>query len=115
MRTPKNETTEDPVVLRIMDLLNDQNKTQKELVEYLGLGNGAFTRWRYQGGKSYRTYINEIAEFLGTTPTYLLNGKVENISIENLSDKEIELIEEYRKLDPKGKELIKSSIRILNS
>ena len=53
---------------------NEQGKTEKDLVMYLGLGNGAFTHWKYENQKSFMIHINQIADFLGVSPNYLLRG-----------------------------------------
>lgn len=44
MRKPSTEPVDDPVVARTVGLLEEQKKTQKQLIEYLGLANGVFTK-----------------------------------------------------------------------
>ncbi len=46
MRITKKKLTDDPVLLRIQDLLKEKGRTEKDMVVYLGIGNGAFTHWR---------------------------------------------------------------------
>ena len=74
MRESKRTLTDDPIVLRIMNLLKSKKKTDKELSDHLELTHGITTAWKYGGSKSYRPHINEIAEFLEVSPNYLLHG-----------------------------------------
>jgi hypothetical protein len=37
MNTVKNTVSDDPVLIRILDLLKEQNKTQKNLIDFLGV------------------------------------------------------------------------------
>lgn len=62
---------------RIMQLLKEQNKTQKQLMDYLGLGKTAFTGWKNGSNISYKKYIDKIAEFFDVSADYLL-GKTED-------------------------------------
>ena len=64
MRQTKKKVVKNPIVERIIDVLNLRSISQNELIEHLGLGNGAFTRWKYDGGKSYMKYIDEANEIL---------------------------------------------------
>ncbi len=57
---------------KIISLLESQNKTQKELVDYIGAGRGTFTKWKNNENKSYLKHVQKIAEFLGTSSAYLL-------------------------------------------
>ena len=63
MRESKRTLTDDPIVLRIMNLLKSKKKTDKELSDHLELTHGITTAWKYGGSKSYRPHINEIAKF----------------------------------------------------
>ena len=57
-------------------LLKEQNKTQKELCDYLGITKGTYSNWKKGLSESYKSYIMEIAEFFGVSADYLL-GKTE--------------------------------------
>ncbi len=59
---------------RITMLLN--GKDQKELTEYLGLKNVAFSEWKSGKSKSFRKYLIKIATFFGVSLDYLVYGKV---------------------------------------
>lgn len=71
MRKAKNELTRNPVVLKIMEQLQAQKKTEKEMEIALGFGNGTFTRWKYMNGRSYMNHIDRIAGYLNVTVEYL--------------------------------------------
>ena len=57
---------------KIQTLLREQKKTQKELMDYLGLGKTAFTGWKNGSNTSYKKHIDKIAEFFGVSTDYLL-------------------------------------------
>lgn len=84
MNELKKQKNNDPIILRIVKLLEDQNKTQKELTDYLGITQNAFTDWKSGRLKSYKKYVYEIASFLGVSAAYLIDGKEPN----NISSEE---------------------------
>ena len=63
---------------KILILLKEQHKTQKQLMEYLGLGKTAFTGWRNGKNTSYKKHIDKIAEFFDVSTDYLL-GRTESV------------------------------------
>lgn len=65
---------------RILDLLKAKGKSQKELAEILGLGKQSISERKSGKSVSYKKYISEIAQFLDTTPSYLLGSENEEIS-----------------------------------
>ena len=44
---------------KIQTLLREQKKTQKELMDYLGLGKTAFTGWKNGSNTSYKKHIDK--------------------------------------------------------
>ena len=82
--------------------MNNKRKTTKNQVkssaQYLGLGNGTFTKWKYDNGKSYLKHLGKIAEYLGVSKSYLLEGINEVANDEKLSSKEMKLLEIFRNL-----------------
>lgn len=111
MRTATRPVTEDPVVLRIIDMLELQGKTEKDLVTYLGLTSNMFTVWKYGNSKSYMKRIDMIAEYLGTTRKYLLNGTNGNAE-ELLTGTELKILMMYRELGNDEQELF---LKVMNS
>ena len=57
-------------------LLKKQNKTQKELCEYLGLSKQTFTEWKAGRTNSYMKYLPEIGDYFNVSTDYLL-GKTD--------------------------------------
>ena len=55
------------------------------------------TQWKYRGVKSYMKYLTGIADFLGTTKSYLLNGgNAEIVTEADLSDDEKDFLRKFR-------------------
>ena len=106
MRITNRELTNDPVLLRILELLKEKGKTEKDMVEYLGIGNGAFTHWKYDNQKSFHQHIRQMSEYLGVTPNYLLFGKDEEVNTDTLSANEIHLVKLYRQMKLEQKECL---------
>lgn len=86
---------------KISELLKLQNKTQKDLTDYLGISKNVFTDWKSGRNESYLKYLPQIAEFFNVSVDYLLgntnipnpNGIIDN---NELSEKEKKLIAAYR-------------------
>ena len=115
MRESKRTLTDDPIVLRIINLLKSKNKTDKELSDHLKLTHGITTAWKYGGSKSYRPHINEIAEFLEVSPNYLLRGIDEDVNLATLSEAEITLIKGFRSVDSDGKRHIMEMVQYIKN
>ena len=98
MRNTERPVVDDPVLRRILTTMEEKGVNQQDVTKHLGLGNGAFTRWKYNNGKSYMQYLNRIAEFLGVSREYLLSGKEEIVENEKLSSNEKKLLEAFRNL-----------------
>lgn len=106
MRSAINELTNDPIVLKIMELLKLQGKTEKGLTEYIGLANTTFTKWKYKGVKSYHKHLEKIAEYLEVTPAYLTEGVDDIINVSTMTASELQLIQLYRKMSNDAKETL---------
>ena len=102
-RNNRSNIVDDPVLIRILDLLRKNNKTEKDMVLYLGISNGSFTPWKYEGSKTYLQHIPQMAEYLGVTPNYLLYGVDEEINKDTLTVRELDLIRCYRKMKDEQK------------
>lgn len=78
---------------RIVSLLKQQGKKQKDLTDFLGITRHAFTDWKSGRIKSYQKHIPKIAEFLGVSTDYLLGKENSPLSCDNeLSPTQKELI-----------------------
>lgn len=98
MRVTQRKPVNDPVIERIIDALNVRHISQNQLIDHLGLGNGAFTRWKYNGGKSYLDYIDDISEYLHVSKEYLLYGDHIDFQEVSLLPSEIEIYKKLREL-----------------
>lgn len=65
-----------PIIEKILFLLQSSKKKQKDLTDYLGITSNVFTDWKSGRIKSYNKYLPQIAEYFGVTVDYLL-GKEE--------------------------------------
>ena len=70
----------DEIVQRILDCAKENGLEQKDLARKIGVHPQVITAWKNQEkpSKSYRKYVDSIAEILGTTSDYLLTGQKEN-------------------------------------
>ena len=89
----------------ICDLLEKQNKSQKDLADYLGIGKNRITDWKAGRIQSYTKYLPQIAEYFGVTIDYLLGNSPREVSsplpadlaelIQTFSDEEMEELRSY--------------------
>lgn len=97
---------------RIVELLKEQNKTQKQLMEYLGLGKTAFTGWKSGTTTSYKKYIGQIADFFDVSIDYLMcNTDIKAKQNPSLTDEQRELIEAYEAASPELQAAVKAFLR----
>ena len=68
---------------KIIKLLNEKKLTQKALTDYLGIDKSVFPQWKKGTNRSYKKYIEEIADFLDTSPSELMDWepKAYNINL----------------------------------
>lgn len=98
MRNTSRQVVDEPVLNRILATMKEKGVNQQDVARYLGLGNETFTRWKYENGKSYIKYLAQIAEYLGVSRKYLLEGITEVSENEKLTEKERKLLETFRGL-----------------
>lgn len=103
---------------RILQLLQEQEKEQKQLYEYLGVSSQKYFDWKAGRIKSYTKYLDKIAEFFGVSVDYLLGkDEIKNRSISEemeriykiiQDDPELkEYVERYLNLSPEGRAQIR--------
>lgn len=112
MRNTERSTCNNPVIERIETTLKERNLSQLQLIDSLGLGASAFTRWKYDNGKSYLKYIDQIADFLGVSVDYLLHGN--SPGGWELTAQEIKMIHLFRSISKKGQETILYLLKVMN-
>ena len=98
MRNTNRKVTDEPVLNRILATMQEKGVNQQDVAHHLGLGNETFTRWKYENGKSYLKYLSKIAEYLGVSRKYLLEGISEVGEEEKLTVKEQKLLKTFRAL-----------------
>lgn len=103
---------ETEVVSRITDLLIQQGKTQKGLLEHLGLHRNNYSEWKAGRNKSFFLYIDEIAKYFDVSPTYLLRSEEDNDEMK-LSKEERKLILMYRWLHQESKDKLMATAEVL--
>lgn len=63
---------ENNIINKILLLLKEQGKKQKDLTDFLGISKNVFTDWKSGKNNSYLKHIGKIAEFLDVSVDYLL-------------------------------------------
>ena len=106
MRTPIRTMTDDPVLLRIMDLLKRNGHTEKDLLRNLNLKDTTFKRWKFENSKSFMQHIDKIADYLGVSIDYLIRGFINEGTTVSFVAEEKEIIDTYRKLSRRRQEMI---------
>jgi hypothetical protein len=110
MRKTSKKIVNDPVIIRIIDTLKIRHLSQNDLIHHLELPNGTFTSWKYNGGKSYTKYIDQIAEYLNVSNRYLLYGEAQNFQNTSLLPSEVERYKKLRQLTEAQRNHIYESI-----
>lgn len=101
---------------RIFDLLDRSGMEQKKFAELIGATDKIVSKWRTSGLKSYRKYLPQIADVLGTTVEYLLTGKKEAPAAEDGSERKKEFIELFMKLTPEQQDMFLAQLKgVVNS
>jgi DNA-binding Xre family transcriptional regulator len=110
MATTTKKMTDNPVVQRILGLIREKGKKEKDLTAFLKISSGGISKWKYDGSFVYLKYIDEICEFLDTTPNYLFWGFDEE---ERLTPVEEKIVHTYRSLDDGRKKCIRDMMDYL--
>lgn len=97
------------VVDRIFELLDKTTMEQKEFAKLVGVSDDTASDWRRRRSGSYSKRLPQIAEVLGTTVEYLLNGTKEKSETQpgsGLSEGEQLLISLFRMLSQEDKDAV---------
>lgn len=108
------------VILTISRLLKEQGKKQKDLTDFLGIGENRFTDWKSGRITSWSKYVPQIAEFLDVSTDYLLGLSDEEPCTasngEVLTEQEKTLIQIFRETTEEGRlEMITAIMTIKNA
>ena len=82
-----------------------------ELTEYLELPRGTFSSWKAGRSRNFCEHIGAIADFLGVSAEYLINGNIEGKLVEN--SKEQQLLNYFRKLNVEKQNAVLQNIKWL--
>jgi len=93
---------------KILSLLVESGKSQKELCDFIEVPPSVFSDWKSGKSKSVKQYIDRIAEFFGCTVDYLLGASQGNEA--TLSPNELRLIRNYRALSDSSKKFTQKTI-----
>lgn len=93
---------------RIFDLLDHTSMEQQEFARLVGVSDDTASNWRRRKSASYTKHIAKIADILGTTVEYLLNGETKEPTVDDggLSESEQALMELFRRLSPEQQDMV---------
>lgn len=111
MATTTKPLTDNPIVQRILGLIREKGKKEKDLTDYLGISSGSISKWKYDGSVEYLKHIEEICEYFDTTPNYLFFGSDDE---DRLLIGEKNMIQMYRSLDDGRKKCVLDMIKYLS-
>ncbi len=103
------------IIEKILDLLRIQGKSQKELTDFLGITQNAFTDWKSGRLKSYTKHIPSIAKFFNVSVEYLMGETDDRSPIEyspKLSEGEEALLDLFRQIPEDKQGLVLQMIEV---
>ena len=106
------------ILERITNLLKQQGKMQKDLIEYLNLPKGTYSNWQRCISYSFLKYMDSISAYLGVSVTYLMTGEISSLGQEikePITDNDIEIIKIIHTLDYKTQTKIINALRVYAS
>lgn len=93
---------------RLKNLRKKSGYSQKEFAELVHLHQVQYGRYERGDSRPYADTLTKIADALGVSTDYLLEGQEEDAIIADMEDKELlRLFTEIEKLDPEVKEKVK--------
>jgi transcriptional regulator with XRE-family HTH domain len=93
---------------RLKSLRKKAGYSQKEFAELVGLHQVQYGRYERGDSRPYSETLTKIADALGVSTDYLLEGQTEDAITANMKDKELlKLFTEIEKLDPEVKDKVK--------
>ena len=83
---------------RIEMLLEEQGKSQQNLLASLGMNRSTYSNWKLGKSRTYMKHIDEIADYFGVSPDYLIRGIENGPEDGTKAAGEDELLRIFRKL-----------------
>ena len=93
------------ILTKILELLKENNKKQKDLCDYLNISGNVFTDWKSGRVSSYKRYLPQIAEYFNVSVDYLVGNtdkKEKPLPEQGLSKNMKTIVELYDKLSPEN-------------
>lgn len=99
MRTKKDDERIREILVRIDNLMQDQNVNRNQMARMLKIDPSTVSAWFNNESLPNALFINEIARILHVSIDYLVNGKDTTMPVENMIDDydELILLLEYKK------------------
>ena len=101
----------DDTLIRILELMQEKEISETEIQRLIGVPKGSFSNWKRNSGHSYYRYVDVIADRLGVTIDYLIRGHETFNGA--MTEEEVEVLNNYRRLTPKGKKVIAENIKLI--
>nr|DAY28123.1 MAG TPA: Repressor protein CI [Caudoviricetes sp.] len=98
----------DDTVKKILSCMKMRNITDKQLTKDIGINKSAVTDWKTGKTKSYKKYIEKIADYLGVSSDYLLGRSDDPLPPVDMKDVTIVKESYVGPLDPAEKEWLES-------
>jgi transcriptional regulator with XRE-family HTH domain len=83
------------IIMNLLSILEEKKLKQVDLCNAININTSTMTNWKNRNTDPPAKYIIPICEFLGISPYFLLTGKQEDLSIDNLSEDEKRLLNMY--------------------
>jgi len=105
------------ILNKIIELLDSQNRQQKELTDFLGLDKSTFSAWKNGKSASYKKYLPEIANFFGISVDELIGAGNTPSKTNQIDEAYFSLVRRAQSegIDPEDIELAINTIKALRS
>lgn len=100
---------------RIFNLLDKAPMEQKEFAAKIGITDKTASNWRTGRSESFKKYLPEIAEALGTTTEYLLTGKAVSQAVDStlcLDPETLAIAQAYKKADERSRTMARLALGV---
>jgi len=109
IRVTKSEEIENGFPSRLKQLRLQNGFSQKEIAELVGLHSIHYGRYERGGSRPSADKLTKLADALGVSVDFLLDGETEDATFANLEDKDLlKMFSKIEKLPAKDKEVVKT-------
>lgn len=99
---------------RLAALIKQRGKTQKYVLEQLGISKSTFDGWRQRGSTPNAETVQKIADYFGVSVAYLLGKEDKEEAAtpkDDRSAKEAQAMELFSRLSPEEQEIVLAQLR----